>query len=305
MLDELSTFSAVARYGNMSRAASELHLSQPAISQRLRALEEEYGMLLLRRTNRGVELTPAGEIVTRYAKRILGLHQNLQDELNALRSMEPKQITIGATWTIGSYALPCTVYLFQQKNPAARIKLEIGNRQETLQRLADEAVDMALVEGIGVDPTESRESHQTMVVSEEDLVVITPTSGPWSSVESFSLDDLRRAPLILRDQGTGNRQILEYELKQHGLSMSDMNVAMELSSLEAVKTSVAQGHGVSLVSRWAVRVEARIGTLRMVPTEGISFRSRWTLVYPRSIQRTAMTRNLLRTLRSPAERGFC
>lgn len=305
MMEELATFCTVVRCGSMSRAAQELHLSQPAVSQRLRSLETQYGMNLLHRTNRGVELTPAGEVLSNYARRLLSLNQLLQEEMDALRTEEPRQVTIGATSAVGGYALPCTIYLFQQKHPSARIQSVIGKRAETLQRLQDGALDLALVEGPAIPTSDSVDGWQAVTVSEEDLVLITPVSGPLAERDAYTLEDLRRTPLILREQGSGTRLLLEQTLEKSDLRLRDMHVAMELSSLDALKTSVAQGHGVALVSPWSVRVEARIGTIRVARLEGVSFRSYWTLLYPRNNQRPLLHRALLRTLRSPAERGFC
>ncbi|MFZ5815832.1 MAG: LysR family transcriptional regulator [Bacillota bacterium] len=306
MINELSTFCAVAKHGSMSRAASELHLSQPAVSQRLRALEETYGMPLFRRTNRGVELTAAGEVLSRYAQRILSLDRSLQDEMASLRAAEPRQITIGATSAAGGYALPCTVYLFQQKHPTARIQLVIGKRAEVLQKLEDGLLDLALVEGPDVDPvTEQSPSWQSTCVSEEELVLITPVSGPLAEKPVYTVEDLVRAPLILREPGASARLVVEQTWQSLGRKWSELNIAMELSSVDAVKTSVASGHGVALLSKWCVRVEARIGTVRVAPLEGVRFLSRWTLLYPRNGMRGSLDRSLLRTLRSPAERGFC
>lgn len=305
MISELVTFCSVAKHGSMSRAATELHLSQPAVSQRLRALEENYGMPLFRRTNRGVDLTQAGEVLSRYAQRILSLDRSLQEEMAALRAEEPRQIVIGATSAIGGYALPCTVYLFQQKHPSARIELVIGKRAEVLQKLEDGLLDLALVEGPDIDPAEQSPDWHSVCVSAEDLVLITPVSGPLAEKVSYTADDLVKAPLILREPGSGSRLALEHTWQVMGRPWSELNVAMQLSSADAVKTSVASGHGVALLSKWCVRVEARIGTVRMVPLEGIRFVSRWTLLYPKSGMRGTLNRALLRTLRSPAERGFC
>lgn len=303
MIEELATFSAVVKHGSMTRAGQELHLSQPAISQRLRLLEESYGMPLLRRTNRGVELTKAGEVLHRYAQRFLSLDRSLQEEMSALRAAEPRQITIGATSSIGGYALPCTVYLFQQKHPSARIQLVIGKRAEVLQKLEDGVLDLALVEGPGED--DIPDEWQKSVVSEEDLVLIGPVTGPLAEREAYTVEDLLKAPVIVREPGAGSRLVLERVWQSLGRKWSELNIAMELTSLDAVKTSVASGHGVSLISKWCVRADARIGSVRIIPLEGLQFRSQWTLVYPKNGMRGAIDKALLRTLRSPAERGFC
>lgn len=306
MLEELDTFCTVVRYGSMSRAAVDLHLSQPAISQRLRALEQMYGMQLLRRTNRGVEVTQAGELLSRYAHRLISLQKSLLHDMDALRAAEPKQITIGATSAAGGYALPCTIFLFQQKHPTARIQLIIGNRTATLDRLNDGMLDMALVEGPPLtDGEQGPEGWQAAEVTDEELVLITPVTGPWAAVPAFTLDDLLRAPMIVREPGSGTRQVIEQGIAAQGIAWNQLNIGMELSTDDAIKTSVTAGHGVALVSKWCVRAEARIGTVRLAPLEGIRFISKWTLFFPRSTKRTVLTRALLRTLKSPTERGFC
>lgn len=306
MLDEMRTFCAIVRHGSMSRAAEDLHLSQPAVSQRLRALEQAYRAQLLRRTNRGVELTPAGEVVSRYARRFLSLNDSLEDEMEALRAAEPKQAIIGATSSIGAYALPCTVYLFQQKHPDARIQLVSGNRAEILHRLNDGALDLALIEGPPLRGDEGEPpGWQTVTVSEEDLVLITPTTGPWAEIERFQFDDLRHVPLILREQGSGTRAVVEHECAARGLKLSDLNVNVNLNSDEAIKTSVASGHGVALISKWCTKVEARLGSLRIAPMTDVRFISYWTLFCPATAQRTQLVKALIKTLRSPTERGFC
>lgn len=202
--------------------------------------------------------------------------------------------------------MPCTVYLFQQKHPSARIQLVIGKRSEVLQKLEDGLLDLALVEGPDCDSAAGESGEwQSVCVSEEELVLITPVSGSLAEKQLDTADDLVRSPLILREAGSGSRLVVEKAWESLGRKWSDLNVAMELSSIDAVKTSVASGHGVAPLSQWCVRVEARIGTVRIVPLEGIRFLSRWTLLYPKNGMHGTLNRALLRTLRSPAERGFC
>jgi len=303
LTSELDVFCAVAKYGSMSRAAAELHLSQPAVSQRMRALEERYGLQLFRRTHRGVELTPAGQTLARYAQRILQLERSLEAEMAGLRAAEPRQIVIGATSAIGGYALPCTVYLFQQRYPDARIQLQIGKRSDVLQRLEDGLVDLALVEGPALRNPSA--DWQVSELSVEELVLITPPTGPLAEREVYCADDLTRVPLILREPGSGTRMAVEEGWTAAGRRVGELNIALELTSVDAIKTSVASGHGVALVSRWCVRAEARMGHLRIAPLTGIAFPSHWTLVVPKGGMKGAMERALLRTLRSPADRGFC
>lgn len=140
---------------------------------------------------------------------------------------------------------------------------------------------------------------------EEELVLITPVQGVLAEPPSFNADQLKRVPVILREQGSANRMVVEEGLKRKGLTSDDLQVAMELSSDDAIKTSVAAGHGVALISNWCVRAEVRTGTIRVAPLEGISFTSRWTLYFPKAQRKTRLHRSLLRTLKSPAERGFC
>lgn len=304
-LEQLEMFCAVVRSGSMSRAAALLHVSQPAISQQIRALEAEFGTQLLVRTHRGVEPTPAGDALVRYARRILVLGRSLRAEIEALREAAAHRLVVGATPVIGGYALPCTIYLFRRRYPDARIDLVIANTTEVLQRLQDGLLHMAVIEGPLPSDVSLQDHWATQVLTEDTLVLVTPAKGPLAEKERFHVQDLREVPLILREKGSGTRRAIEERFPTGGVAFEDLNVVMELSSLEAIKTSVEAGHGVALLSRWTVRKEVHAGALRIAPLDGVTIRLPWTLIYSRTQSRTPLERQFLRTLRSPTERGFC
>lgn len=305
-LDLLHSFCTVVRTGSMTRAAQTLHLTQPAVSQKVRLLESKYGVELLRRSPQGVEVTPAGEILARYARRMLDLQRSLERELEALRSLDSQHLQVGAATTAGGYALPCTVYLFQQRYPQVRVELVIANSTEILQRFLDGALPMAVVEGpVCTDFDRGGNEIQVVPLTEEELILVTPATGPLSQRDRYDLEQLRQVPLIVREPGSGTRRAVEEALMAAGLSLRDLRVAMELSGIDAVKTSVEQGHGVALLSRWTVRKELRTRSLRAAALEGLSVRVPWSLLYRRDRSRTEMERRFVAFLRSPKERGFC
>lgn len=308
MLSHLDTFQAVIRTGSMSKAAALLHLSQPAVSQHIRALEEHFGVELLRRTNRGIEPTPYGELVARYARRLLAIHQTLQQEITDLKAAEQGRILVGASSAIGGYALPCSVYLFRERHPGAWVDLMVAAAGEIVQRLQDDLLRVAVVEGpLGCEEALPADRWARHVLADDHLVLVGPVRGPLARrcPQRCTPDDLRQLPLVVREPGSGSRQALEQGLPAAGLTLADLNVLVQTGSLDAVKTSVEAGHGFALVSSWSVRKEVRNRQMRRIDLDGLQFPVPWTLLHLQESYLTPLERAFVRFLRSPADRGFC
>jgi DNA-binding transcriptional LysR family regulator len=300
-LDQLVTFSTVVRAGSISKAAEALHLTQPAVSQQIRSLESEFGLRLLERSNEGVRPTEAGDILMHYARRMLVLYKGLSEEIENLKENCENLLLVGAGTAIGGYALPCSIYLFREKYPRVSIKLKVSNTQEVLSLLLDRRIQVGLVEG----PVPDTPELASAVLAQDELVLIAPPRVPWLQGESVTLDELRQLPLILRESGSGTRKAVTDALGSKGLDLQNLNVIMELNSLDAIKASVEAGRGVSLMSRWAIRKELRTGALRAVRVEGLSFPCCYIALWRPDRNKTPLEKRFLRFLRSPKERGFC
>lgn len=253
---KLKVFCTVAETKSFSKTSEIIHLTQPAVSLQIQALEEIYETKLFDRSSSTVTLTPSGEILYKYAKEILALYATAEKVIGKLIGIVKGSITIGAGSNIGNYLLPSVITDFKSTHPKIKIHLQVGNTKRVIELLNSGNIDLGLVEGDVV--------RQKMIVkkliSDELLVIVSP-NHPWAKKKEVSISDLTREPFIFREAGSGTRQIIEKFLARHGITPNDMRISVVLGSTEAIKDAVESGLGISIISRWAARKESKYGTL--------------------------------------------
>jgi DNA-binding transcriptional LysR family regulator len=249
--DQLITFAAVAEHRNISRASVTLHLSQPAVSGQLRQLQDEFGEPLYLRDGRGVRLTPAGEQLASYAARLRDIWRQAHAYRDALRGMERGTLRIGASTTPASYLLPYLIAGFQRRYPEVTLNTAGGNTSEIVSGLG--SLDIALIEGVaGADLPPDTAVHPWR---EDEIVAIMPRTHALAasgSMQNVSLAQLSAQPLVLREEGSGVRQLVERAFADAGLPM---RVVLEIAGVEGVKESVRAGMGIGFVSAMSMRHE--------------------------------------------------
>lgn len=256
---KLKVFCTVAETKSFSKTAEIIHLTQPAVSLQIQALEEIYETKLFDRSSSTVTLTPAGEVLYKYAKEILALYASAEKVIGELTGLVKGSITVGASSTIGNYLLPGVITDFRKKHPKIKVHLLIGNTRRVVDLLNAGNIDLGLVEG---DVT-----GQKMVVKKlisDELLLIVPSIHPWAKKKEVSISELTKEPFIFREAGSGTRQMIEKFLAKHGITPHSMKVSLVLGSTEAIKDAVENGLGVSIVSRWAARKESKYGTLHLL-----------------------------------------
>ncbi|BAN23283.1 LysR family transcriptional regulator [Caballeronia insecticola] len=258
--EQLITFATVAEHGNISRAAVALHLSQPAVSGQLRLLQDEFGEPLYQRDGRGVRLTAAGEQLLGHAERLRETFRQAHALRDALRGLERGTLRIGASTTPASYLLPYLIAAFHKRFPDVVVTTIDGNTADIVAALG--ALDIALVEG----PTGHDLPLGTTVTSwrEDEIVAIAPKGHPLADGrESVTLEQLSAHPLVLREPGSGVRQIVERAFAQNE---APMRVALEIAGVEGVKEAVRAGMGIGFVSAMSIRHEdSALCRLRIAP----------------------------------------
>ncbi|KVN92038.1 LysR family transcriptional regulator [Burkholderia ubonensis] len=247
--DQLITFAAVAEHLNISRAALALHLSQPAVSGQLRLLQDEFGEPLYRRDGRGIRLTPAGEQLAQYANALRDTFAQARAFRDAVRGLDAGTLRIGASTTPASYLLPYLIAAFQPTAPRVAIQTMSGNTSEVVAALP--SLDIALIEG---PPGEALPPGTAVHAWHEDeIVAIVPAGHPLAGpahAGGVSLDALAVHPLVLREAGSGVRQLVERAFAHTG---APLRVALEIAGVEAVKEAVRAGMGVGFVSAMSLR----------------------------------------------------
>ncbi|SAL56874.1 LysR family transcriptional regulator [Caballeronia turbans] len=247
--EQLITFATVAEHGNISRAAVALHLSQPAVSGQLRLLQEEFGEPLYQRDGRGVRLTAAGEQLLGHAERLRETFRAAHALRDALRGLERGTLRIGASTTPASYLLPYLIAAFHKRYPDVVVTTIDGNTADIVAALG--SLDIALVEG---SPGSDLPLGTTVTSWREDeIVAILPNGHSLADGrESVTLDELGEHPLVLREPGSGVRQVIERAFADCD---APMRVALEIAGVEGVKEAVRAGMGIGFVSAMSIRHE--------------------------------------------------
>lgn len=256
---KLKVFCTVAETKSFSKTSEIIHLTQPAVSLQIQALEEIYETKLFDRSSSTVTLTPAGEVLYKYAKEILGLYASAEKVIGDITGLVKGSISIGASSTIGNYLLPAVITDFKKHHLKIKVHLLVGNTKRVVDLLNSGNIDLGLVEGEVV--------RQKVIIDKmlsDELLVVVPSHHPWAKKKDISISELTKEPFIFREGGSGTRQMIEKFLARHGISPQGMKISMVLGSTEAIKEAVENGLGVSFISRWAARKEARYGTLHLL-----------------------------------------
>ena len=270
----VQVFRAVAEQTSFRRAAEQLHISQPSVSQHVQLLEDELGMRLLDRTSTGIRITPAGEVLLSFARRSSRLSQQVLAALARLEGQPGGELKLAASTTVAQYLLPRILGRFLKENPRIHLTLRSGNTEQVSGWVLHGEAELGLIEGPSTHKEISKEHFL-----DDRLLLIVPRGHAWAT-QQIPLAALTSAPLLMREQGSGTRRVIEQALRRAGLRLSQLQIAMELDSTEAILAGVEAGLGVGFVSEWAIRKELRLGTLAIAQMAGLDIRRAFSLIRP-------------------------
>lgn len=289
---KLRVFCAVAETKSFSKASELIHLTQPAVSLQIQAMEELYETRLFDRSGNTINLTPAGEILYKRAKEILALYAEAQQNISEITGAIKGSLSIGASSTIGNYLLPHIIAAFKKKVPQVNISLVVSNTKTITEKLNAGEIDIALVEG---DVSKQRFSVETLI--SDELVVIMAPAHPWAERRNLPAIELTKEPLILREEGSGTRQIILKHLEEHGMKLDQLKIALVMGSTEAIKGAVEEGLGVAIMSGWAVRKWLKQGLLKAATFKDLKFHRNFSIISPKRNYSTHTAKEFLNFLK--------
>ncbi|GHH19039.1 LysR family transcriptional regulator [Streptomyces lanatus] len=282
-LGALELLLAVARLGSLGGAARELGITQPAASSRIRSMERQLGVALVDRSPRGSRLTDAGALVTDWARRIVEAAEAFDAGAQALRDRRDSRLRVAASMTIAEYLLPGWLLALRAQRPDTAVSLLAGNSAAVAERLLADEADLGFVEGVSV-PT----GLDSVVIAHDNLIVVTAPGHVWARRRrALSGAELAATPLILREEGSGTRQVLDSALG--GLARP----LIELSSTTAVKAAAVGGAGPAVLSELAVGEELSMRRLVSVPLADVSLARDLRAVWPTGHRPVGPARDLL------------
>jgi DNA-binding transcriptional LysR family regulator len=268
---QLQSFLAVARAKSFRRAAEKLALSQPALSQQIKELERELDAQVFDRLGRAIALTQAGRLLEEYAQRIVSMVQGLREAMGQLRGLERGALRLGASTTPGIYLLPGLLARFKTRHPKTEVSLHIGNTREIEERVRATEVDLGIVGGHVSDAKETCVEARLL----DRIVLIIPRQHPWAARRAVSGERLREECLLVREEGSATRRVIDTALDHAGISPGSR---LELGHTEAIKQGVLAGLGVAFVSEYAIRSELAARRLRTVRVQGIAIQRHFHVI---------------------------
>jgi DNA-binding transcriptional LysR family regulator len=259
----LKVFHTVARLLSFTKAAEELHMTQPAVTFQVRQLEEYFNTRLFDRTHNKVSLTPAGERVAEFAERIFDLYAEMESGVRDLTGEISGALTIGASTTIAEYMLPALLGEFKNQYPDINLRLKVSNSEGIVSMVEHNVIDLGVVE--------SAVNNKNLIVEvchEDQLVLVAaPDHELVKRGGKVNASDIVRYPFVSREEGSGTRDVVMQYLLEHKVSPGDMTFSLELGSPEAIKGAVEAGMGITILSRSIIGKELKLNMLVELPLD--------------------------------------
>jgi DNA-binding transcriptional LysR family regulator len=260
-LNQLRIFHSAARLLNFTRAAEELHLTQPGISKHLKELEEHYGTRLFDRLGRKVVLTQAGEVLLEATVRIFNTLEDTKTRIDEISGLASGKLSIGAERTIATYLLPDKLVQFRQHYPAIEIRVETAFSTQIIEKVLDNTLELGLVGQYSNSPKLSIKTFMT-----GELVLVVSPQHRWAKRKTaVHLEELTGQTMLLSDRGASTWRLVEGLMNQNGIQLEN---TIELGTSEGVKRAVAANLGVSLLSNHVLEHELKDGEIIAVPLAG-------------------------------------
>ena len=269
-LRQLKVFEAVARHLSFSRAAEELHLTQPAVSMQVQGLEQLADLPLTEQIGKRIRLTAAGEELARQARLIALQLRDADEALAAMKGAERGRLVIGAVST-AKYFAPALLANFAAQHPGIELRLSVSNRGAVVKQLVENEIDLAIM---GSPPRELDTVAE--VFADHPLVFIARPDHPLANRKRIDPALLAKQTLLIREPGSGTRSTLERFLDQHQVAAGD---TLQMDSNETIKQAVMAGMGIAFISEHTIGLERMVGRLVALPVSGTPLMRQWHIVH--------------------------
>lgn len=289
---KLYTLLAVVEYNNYTRAAEQLSLTQPAVTQHIKQLEKELNVKLLNRAGNEIKPTNEGNIVIEYARRNIALYQkmlqNLLDEQHHIR-----RLTVGITHTAESNAVAEVLGRYSAKNPGTSITIISGTINNLYDMLKNYELDIAVVDGKVQDA-----NINSLLLDTDSLVLVVSNNNPLAKKSMVTVNELKKQPLILRRPSSGTRNLFVANLESNNMSLDDFNVILEVDNIATIKSLIRRDIGVSILSRSVCLDELKKGNITVLPIENLSMIREINILYHNDFRHIDILQSIMKEYHS-------
>jgi DNA-binding transcriptional LysR family regulator len=292
-IHRLEVFCRVVEMQSFTKAAEAVFLTQPTVSEHIRALEEMVGAKLVDRLGREVLPTPAGKILYKYARDIIRLRNEAIQAIARFKGNLSGHLIIGASTIPGTYMLPALIGSFKALCPAIQITLRITDSAEVVERILDGSLEAGMIG--------ARWDDRRLILEEicsDELVLAVYPEHPWAAGKEIAKEELANQPFILRERGSGTRRVMAQALEAHGFNPSRFHVVAEMGSTEAIRQGIKARIGISILSSHAVAEDLERGTLARITIKDVAIYRSFYLVQRKSRQSSPLCLAFVKHLRA-------
>jgi DNA-binding transcriptional LysR family regulator len=282
---QLQIFESIYRLGSFTRAAEELFLTQPTVSMQLKKLADAVGLPLFEHVGRNVVPTEAGAELYQACRQVFEILSNLEMKVADLQGLKKGRLRVGVI-TTAKYLAPELLGQFSQQFPGIDLAMKVTNRERILERMSANEDDLYIM---GQAP-EGEQEVESYKFAPNPLVVMAPRNHPLVGQKKISLERLSQEPFIIREPGSGIRDVTLKKFQEKGLRP---NVRMELGSNEAIKHTIVGGLGLSVLSLHTLTLEGRNGPVSLLDVEGFPIMRNWYIVHPKGKELSLAARAFL------------
>jgi len=269
---QLKVFEAVARNLSFSRAAEELHLTQPAVSTQVKALEGHVGIPLFEQLGKKIYLTPGGAELLHYSRAIIQQFQEAEAALMQYKGITGGKLNV-AVISAGDYFFPRLLVEFMRRHAGVSLNFMVHNREELLAKLAENQSDLAIMVRPPTDLDTLNESF-----APHPYVIVAPPEHPLVAQKNIPMEVIRKQPFVVREKGSDTWHSMEDGFGEH---LPDLNITLEIKSIETIKQAVMAGMGISFLSAHTISSELKAGTLAILDVEDFPVMLDWYIVHRR------------------------
>ncbi|HHV50374.1 MAG TPA: LysR family transcriptional regulator [Candidatus Avimonas sp.] len=288
MIDsKLYTLLAVVESNSYTRAAEQLSLTQPAVTQHIKQLEKELGVKILNRVGNDIKPTSEGNIVIKYARRSIALYERMKQSLLD-EQRQVRRLTVGITHTAESNAVAEVLGRYSSKTPGTIITIITNSTNNLYDMLKNYEIDLAVVEGRFQDS-----SINSILLDTDSLMLVVSNNNPLAKKQMVTIDEIKKQPLILRSASSGTRNLFAAHLESNNMTLDDFNVILEVDNIATIKDLIRRDIGVSILARSACLNELKKGKLTVLPIENLSMVREINILYHKDFKHVDILQSIM------------
>jgi DNA-binding transcriptional LysR family regulator len=275
----LKVFDTVAKRLNFTKAASELNITQPAVTKHIKEIERQLNTKLFDRNGTKIKLTISGQILLKYTQKLFMVYRELEFEINQLNQKHKGTLRIGASTTIAQYVLPPLLAEFHKQYKDINVVLTIQNTEVVEQLLDHKKIDLGLIEGL----SKNKLFHYKPFIKDE-IVLVARENHPLSKKNALKIEELLKVPLLMREPGSGTLETIAFALKPLGFNLSNFQTEMQLGNTESIKSYLLHSDCMAFLSVHSILQELKNKTLTIIDVKNLTIERNFYFIQPQGEQ---------------------